>query len=297
MGKIELKGVEKTFGNVHVIQGVDLVVEDGSFVVFVGPSGCGKSTLLRLIAGLEDATGGAILIDGVDVIDQPPAKRGLSMVFQSYALYPHMTVRNNIGFGLRMAGVDKAERDKKVDEAAALLNLTPYLERRPGRAFRRPAPARRDRARHRAPAEGVPLRRAALQPRRGAPRQHAAGDRAAAEKPRHHRHLRHARPGRGDDHGRQDRGAECRQGRAGRLAARALCASRQSLRRRLHRLAEDELRHGRASRRSSAARRSASARSISTCRASAARGRARSRSPSISAPTPSSTSASTGWGG
>jgi multiple sugar transport system ATP-binding protein len=131
MGKIELKGVQKTFGNVHVIQGVDLVVEDGAFVVFVGPSGCGKSTLLRLIAGLEDATGGHIMIDGVDVIDQPPAKRGLSMVFQSYALYPHMTVRNNIGFGLRMAGVDKAERDKKVDEAAALLNLTQYLERRP----------------------------------------------------------------------------------------------------------------------------------------------------------------------
>jgi multiple sugar transport system ATP-binding protein len=132
MGKIELKGVEKAFGSVRVIQGVDLVVEDGAFVVFVGPSGCGKSTLLRLIAGLEDATGGAILIDGVDVIDQPPAKRGLSMVFQSYALYPHMSVRNNIGFGLRMAGVDKAERDRKVEAAAALLNLTPYLERRPG---------------------------------------------------------------------------------------------------------------------------------------------------------------------
>jgi multiple sugar transport system ATP-binding protein len=131
MGKIELKGVEKAFGTVRVIQGVDLVVEDGSFVVFVGPSGCGKSTLLRLIAGLEDATGGAILIDGVDVIDQPPAKRGLSMVFQSYALYPHMTVRNNIGFGLRMAGVPKEERDKKVEDAADLLNLTPYLERRP----------------------------------------------------------------------------------------------------------------------------------------------------------------------
>jgi multiple sugar transport system ATP-binding protein len=132
MGKIELKGVEKAFGAVKVIQGVDLLVEDGSFVVFVGPSGCGKSTLLRLIAGLEDATGGAILIDGEDVIDQPPAQRGLSMVFQSYALYPHMTVRNNIGFGLRMAGVPKAERDAKVEEAAQLLNLTPYLDRRPG---------------------------------------------------------------------------------------------------------------------------------------------------------------------
>ena len=131
MGKIELKGVEKTFGNVRVIQGVDLTVDDGSFVVFVGPSGCGKSTLLRLIAGLEDATGGQILIDGVNVIDQPPSKRGLSMVFQSYALYPHMTVRNNIGFGLRMAGVPDAERNRKVDDAAKLLNLTPYLERRP----------------------------------------------------------------------------------------------------------------------------------------------------------------------
>ncbi|KQT54111.1 sugar ABC transporter ATP-binding protein [Aureimonas sp. Leaf454] len=132
MGKIELKGVEKAFGNVRVIQGVDLVVDDGAFVVFVGPSGCGKSTLLRLIAGLEDATGGQILIDGVNVIDQPPSQRGLSMVFQSYALYPHMTVRNNIGFGLRMAGMKAAERDRKVEEAAALLNLTPYLERRPG---------------------------------------------------------------------------------------------------------------------------------------------------------------------
>ena len=131
MGKIELKAVDKSFGPVKVIQGVDLLVEDGSFVVFVGPSGCGKSTLLRLIAGLEDATGGAILIDGVNVIDQPPAKRGLSMVFQSYALYPHMTVRNNIGFGLRMSGCPKAERDRKVEEAAKLLNLTPYLDRRP----------------------------------------------------------------------------------------------------------------------------------------------------------------------
>jgi multiple sugar transport system ATP-binding protein len=100
--------------------------------VFVGPSGCGKSTLLRLIAGLEDATAGAIMIDGVNVIDQPPAKRGLSMVFQSYALYPHMSVRNNIGFALRMAGVPRAERDRKVEEAAKLLNLTPYLDRRPG---------------------------------------------------------------------------------------------------------------------------------------------------------------------
>jgi multiple sugar transport system ATP-binding protein len=100
-------------------------------VVFVGPSGCGKTTLLRLIAGLEDVTGGSILIDGKNVVDVSPAKRGLSMVFQSYALYPHMSVRGNIAFGLKMAGLPRAEIDRKVEAAAATLNLTPYLERKP----------------------------------------------------------------------------------------------------------------------------------------------------------------------
>jgi multiple sugar transport system ATP-binding protein len=131
MGKIALEGVQKTFGSVAVINNVNLTVEDGDFVVFVGPSGCGKSTLLRLIAGLEDVTAGKILIDGIDVVDTPPAKRGLSMVFQSYALYPHMSVRNNIGFGLKMAGQPKDEIKRKVDAAAAILNLTAYLDRRP----------------------------------------------------------------------------------------------------------------------------------------------------------------------
>ena len=132
MGKIELKGVEKAFGSVKVIQGVDLVVDDGSFVVFVGPSGCGKSTLLRLIAGLEDTSGGTISIDGRDVTGEAPAKRKLAMVFQSYALYPHMTVRNNIAFPLKMAGEDKAVIERKVGEAARVLNLANYLDRRPG---------------------------------------------------------------------------------------------------------------------------------------------------------------------
>jgi multiple sugar transport system ATP-binding protein len=132
MGRIVLKNVRKAFGDVEVIPSVDLAIEDGEFVVFVGPSGCGKSTLLRLIAGLEDTTGGAILIDGVDVADAPPAKRGLSMVFQSYALYPHMSVRNNIAFGLKMAGEPKDVIARKVDKAAATLNLTSYLDRRPG---------------------------------------------------------------------------------------------------------------------------------------------------------------------
>jgi multiple sugar transport system ATP-binding protein len=132
MGQISLKQVRKSFGEVDVIPGVDLDIDDGEFVVFVGPSGCGKSTLLRLIAGLEDTTSGAISIDGKDATALPPAKRGLAMVFQSYALYPHMSVRKNIGFPLKMAGMDPAEAAKKVERAASVLNLTNYLDRRPG---------------------------------------------------------------------------------------------------------------------------------------------------------------------
>ncbi|MDI6027349.1 ABC transporter ATP-binding protein [Corticibacterium sp. UT-5YL-CI-8] len=132
MGMIELKGVHKSFGGTNVIPKVDLAIQNGEFVVFVGPSGCGKSTLLRLIAGLEDTTSGHITIDGRDVTGEPPAKRGLAMVFQSYALYPHMSVYKNIAFPLKMAGIDPAEIDRKVKAAAATLNLTNYLERRPG---------------------------------------------------------------------------------------------------------------------------------------------------------------------
>jgi len=132
MGQITLKQVRKSFGEVDVIPGVDLDIDDGEFVVFVGPSGCGKSTLLRLIAGLEDTTSGIIAIDGKDATALPPAKRGLAMVFQSYALYPHMTVRKNIAFPLKMAGLSDAEQAAKVERAARVLNLTAYLDRRPG---------------------------------------------------------------------------------------------------------------------------------------------------------------------
>ena len=132
MGQIELKGVTKRFGEAEVIPPLDLTINDGEFVVFVGPSGCGKSTLLRLIAGLEDTSAGRIEIDGVDATGLEPAKRGLAMVFQSYALYPHMSVRKNIAFPLKMAGLPQAEIDAKVNGAAAVLNLTNYLDRRPG---------------------------------------------------------------------------------------------------------------------------------------------------------------------
>ena len=131
MGQIRLNEVSKSFGDVEVIRPLDLEISDGEFVVFVGPSGCGKSTLLRLIAGLEDVTSGRIEIDGADATAVPPAKRRLAMVFQSYALYPHMSVRKNIAFPLRMAGLGKDEQMRKVEAAAKVLNLTEYLDRRP----------------------------------------------------------------------------------------------------------------------------------------------------------------------
>jgi multiple sugar transport system ATP-binding protein len=132
MGTITLRQITKSFGTTEVIPPLDLEINDGEFVVFVGPSGCGKSTLLRLIAGLEDVSSGVIEIDGHDSTHIPPARRGLAMVFQSYALYPHMTVARNIAFPLKMAGIDKATIDSKVTAAAKVLNLTDYLERRPG---------------------------------------------------------------------------------------------------------------------------------------------------------------------
>jgi len=132
MGSVSLENVSKSFGDVHVIPGANLEIADGEFVVFVGPSGCGKSTLLRLIAGLEDISGGVLRIDGKDATNIPPAKRGLAMVFQSYALYPHMSVYKNIAFPLKMAKEDQATIDKKVRDAAKVLNLTDYLDRRPG---------------------------------------------------------------------------------------------------------------------------------------------------------------------
>jgi multiple sugar transport system ATP-binding protein len=131
MGSIELKDVRKSFGAVNIINGVDLKIEDGEFAVFVGPSGCGKSTLLRLIAGLEDLTSGAVQINGLDVSNVGPAQRGLAMVFQSYALYPHMSVRNNIAFALKMAKQPSAMIEQKVQKAAGILNLTEYLDRKP----------------------------------------------------------------------------------------------------------------------------------------------------------------------
>ena len=131
MSALTLRGIQKSFGQTAILHGVDLDIADGEFVVFVGPSGCGKSTLLRVIAGLETASGGALAIGSRDVTELDPSLRRVAMVFQSYALYPHMSVAENIGFGLRMNGMPKAEVKRKVDEAAAILHLEELLERKP----------------------------------------------------------------------------------------------------------------------------------------------------------------------
>ena len=131
MTGVNLRAVTKKFGTIQVIHGVDLTVEDGEFCVFVGPSGCGKSTLLRMIAGLEKTTSGSIAIGNRDVTDADPADRGVAMVFQTYALYPHMTVAENMGFGLKMTGHPKAEVATKVAEASRILKLDDYLSRKP----------------------------------------------------------------------------------------------------------------------------------------------------------------------
>jgi alpha-glucoside transport system ATP-binding protein len=131
MAGIRLNRLRKAYGKVDVIHGVDLEIREGEFIVFVGPSGCGKSTLLRMIAGLEEITGGELFIDGRLVNEVPPSKRGIAMVFQSYALYPHMTVYENMAFGMRIARTPKAELDRRVREAASILQLEPYLARLP----------------------------------------------------------------------------------------------------------------------------------------------------------------------
>jgi len=132
MAQVQLQGIVKAYGALRVVHAIDLDIADGEFVVLVGPSGCGKSTTLRMIAGLEDISGGALRIGDRVVNDLPPRDRNISMVFQNYALYPHMTVRENLGFSLKIAKRAEAEIAKAVTEAAEILSLTPLLERKPG---------------------------------------------------------------------------------------------------------------------------------------------------------------------
>ena len=223
-------------GGELAVKEVSLTVADGEFMVLLGPSGCGKSSVLRMIAGLEPITVG----HGVDrrpsrSISVPAKDRDIAMVFQSYALYPHMDVCGEPGVRAAPARRRRATRSTAGSRGAAdKLGLTPFLAAQAARALRRPAPARGARPRHRARSQGVPVRRAALEPRRRAARHHPQRADPAAEGARHHHDLRHPRPDRGDDHGRPDlhhepgRGGADRQRRSRSIAIRPTPSSRAS---------------------------------------------------------------------
>ena len=211
MANVTLTDVRKIYaGGVEAIKGVSLSIGDGEFCVLVGPSGCGKSTLLRMIAGLETTTAGQIDIGGQIVNEIEPAKRDIAMVFQNYALYPHMSVYNNMAYGLRNRGMSEAEIKTRVSEAAQILEIGALARSQAAAAVRRPAPARRHGPRHRAASKGVPVRRAAVESRRQAAHRDARRNPQIAAAAQDHVDLCHPRPARGDDAGRYPRRHEWR---------------------------------------------------------------------------------------
>ena len=223
------------------VPSLDLEIGDGEFMVLVGPSGCGKSTSLRMLAGLEEINGGKIFIGDRDVTHVPPKDRDIAMVFQNYALYPHMTVADNMAFALKMAKVPVGgARASASQEAAKILGLDRVPRAQAEGALRWPAPARRDGPRDRPQPAGVLHGRAAVQPRRQDARADPHRHRQAPVRPRRHHRLRDPRPGRGHDDGRPRRGDEPRRADAGRHPAEPLRQARQPVRRRLHRLPADE---------------------------------------------------------
>ena len=204
MAPVAIRDVRKSFGSVEILHGVTCHIADGEFVVLVGPSGCGKSTLLRMIAGLENITSGEIRIGERVVNHVPPKERDIAMVFQNYALYPHMTVADNMGFSLKLRGAPQPEVERRVRAppiSSALALARPLSAPALGRA----APARRHGPRDRARSAGIPVRRAAFQSRRQAARGHAHRDQGTASAAQDNDRLCHPRPDRSDDHGRQDR--------------------------------------------------------------------------------------------
>ena len=246
MARIVFKAVTKRYaGDVLAVRDLNLEIRDKEFVVLLGPSGCGKSTTLNMIAGLEEVTDGELWFDDQVVNALPPHRRDVAMVFQSYALYPHKSVYENIAFGLRMRKIPKPEIDARVQgcgpEARHLAPAAAAAEP----ALRRAAPARGAGARHGAPARRVPHGRAAVQPRRRPAHLHARRDQAPAHRDADHLRLRHARPGRGADAGRSHRRHERRRHPADRNARRDLRAPAQHLRRLVPGQSADQLPAGR----------------------------------------------------
>ena len=220
MASVTLKNLIKRFGKVTAVNDVSLEIRDGEFIILLGPSGCGKSTMLYSIAGLEDISGGEIYIGERLMNRVPPKARNIAMVFQDYALYPHMNVYDNMAFGLKLRKARQRRSTGACSEAAGLLGIEPPAAAPPARAVGRPAPARGAGPRHRARAGRLPDGRAALQPGRHLARADARRDLQAAQQAQDDVHLRHARPGRGDDHGRPHRHPQGRRDPAGRHARR-----------------------------------------------------------------------------
>ncbi len=227
MATVDMEKINKVYENgFHAVKDFSLDVAEGEFMVLVGPSGCGKTTALRMVAGLEDITSGTLRIGGKVVNDETPKERDIAMVFQNYALYPHMTVAENIGFALKLRKLPKPEIAAKVNDTAEILGLTEWLDRKPGPVVRRAAAAGGDGPGDRARAVGVLDGRAAEQPGRqaaGADARRGAADPAADQRG----HLvRDPRPGRGDDDGRPGRGDAVRGAAAGRPPAGACTTTR-----------------------------------------------------------------------
>ena len=241
---IHLEGVSKRFADMTAVDDLTLSIPRGNFFAMLGPSGCGKTTTLRMIGGFEDPTAGRVFLGGSDVTNHPPYKRDVNTVFQSYALFPHLTVEKNVAFGLERKKVGKAEATKRAERRARARPARPPGQAQARPALRRPAAARRARPRARQPAPRAAARRAARRAR--PPAAQAAPDRAQADSAgrRHYLRARDARPGRGHDHGRHDRGDERRQDRAGGLGDRPLRAPADGVRGQLPRDLEPDRREG-----------------------------------------------------
>ena len=241
MARIVLDRITRTFGSeVTAVDDVSLEIEDGEFMVLVGPSGCGKTTILRIVAGLEEVTAGEVIVGDRQVTDLPPKDRDMAMVFQNYALYPHMTVEQNLGFGLKLRGAKKDEIKRRVHGGRAHAVPRAAAAAEAGGAVGRPAPARGHGPGDGPRARRVPDGRAAVEPGREAPRGDAGGAGPAPRPPQDHDAVRHARPGRGDDARRPRRRPEGRSPAAGRHAAAAVQRAGEPVRRGVHRLAVDE---------------------------------------------------------
>ncbi len=244
-GEIQLESLVKSFGDVVAVDGIDVHMPPGEFFTMVGPSGCGKTTTLRMIAGFERPTSGRIMLDGVDVAQTPPHRRNVNTVFQSYALFPHLNVADNVAFGLKYKKVSKGDRAKMVGEALSLVQLDRLREAQAGPALGRPAAARRAGARARAAPARAAARRAARSARRPPAQGPAGRAEDAAADPRHHVRVRHARSGRGAHHERPRGGHERRPRRAERPAAGDVRGAGDALRGRLPGRLEPRARRGR----------------------------------------------------